>query len=124
WELDWTLEAGSWKLEADLRRFTLLTVVLSSAVAFLVGVIIAGGVGQTPVVSSAPHLAPRTGLKPARTDAAGAVNFADVAERITAAVVHSDAASRGGHEPRHRRAPDDQSDGPRDYDVPHQGSGS
>jgi len=107
-----------------MRRFTLLTVVLSSAVAFLVGVIIAGGMGQTPVVSSAPHLAPRSGLKPARTDAAGAVNFADVAERINAAVVNIDAASRGGHEPRHRLNPDDQVEGRRDYDVPHQGSGS
>ncbi len=108
-----------------MRRFTLLTVVLSSAVAFLVGVIVAGGVGQTPVVSSAPRLAPRpVGTRPAHTAVAGAVDFADVAERINAAVVNIDAASRGGHEPRHRRGPDDQADGPRDYDVPHQGSGS
>ena len=38
-----------------MRRFTLLTVVLSSAVAFLIGLIIAGGVTPGPVVSSAPR---------------------------------------------------------------------
>ena len=54
----------------------------------------------------------------------GAVNFADVAERINAAVVNIDAASRGGREPRHRRGLDEPNESPRDYDVPRQGSGS
>jgi serine protease Do len=108
-----------------MRRFTLLTVVLASTVAFLVGLIIAGGVGQSPVVSSAPRAVGKPpGVRPARTDSAGAVNFADVAERINAAVVNIDAASRGGRETHRRRAPDDLLDSPRDYEVPHQGSGS
>ena len=49
------------------------------------------------------------------------MNFADVAERINAAVVNIDAASRAGHE--RRRRGDDTGEG-RDFDVPHQGSGS
>ena len=36
------------------KRFTFITLALSTSVAFLVGVIIAGGVARTPVVSSAP----------------------------------------------------------------------
>jgi len=107
-----------------MRRFTLLTVALCSAVAFLVGIILAGGVTRTPVVSSAPRPGPtRPGLK-AAADGAGAVNFADVAEKINPAVVNIDAASRGGRDARRRRGIDDQSDIPREFDLPHQGSGS
>lgn len=107
-----------------MRRFTLLTVALSSAVAFLVGIILAGGVTRTPVVSSAPRPGPaRSGLKPAG-ELTGAVNFADVAERINPAVVNIDAASRGGRDVRRRRGIDDPSEVPRDFDLPHQGSGS
>ena len=47
------------------------------------------------------------------------VNFADVAERINPSVVNIDAASRAGH-----RRTDDSQDASRDFDVPHQGSGS
>ena len=36
-----------------MRRFTLVSLALASTVAFLVGVILAGGVARTPVVSSA-----------------------------------------------------------------------
>ena len=36
------------------KRFTFITLALSSSVAFLVGIILAGGVSQTPVVSTAP----------------------------------------------------------------------
>ena len=79
-----------------MRRFTLLTVVLTSAVTFLIGVIVAGGLTPGAVLTSAPRRAagagevakasgPRTGT--------GAVNFADVAERINAAVVNIDATS-------------------------------
>src|SRR5690349_5884346 len=107
-----------------MRRFTLLTVALCSAVAFLVGIILAGGVTRTPVVSSAPRPGPtRPGLK-AAADGAGAVNFADVAEKINPAVVNIDAASRGGRDSRRHRGIDDQSEIPREFDLPHQGSGS
>jgi serine protease Do len=108
-----------------MRRFTLVTLALSSTVAFLVGVILAGGVTKTPIVSSAPRPGPvRGAARPAGADVVGAVNFADVAERINPAVVNIDAASRAGHEPRRRRGVDDPSDVPRDYELPHQGSGS
>jgi serine protease Do len=50
------------------------------------------------------------------------VNFADVAERVNAAVVNIDAASRAGHD--RRRRGDDPGDGSGDLDLPHQGSGS
>jgi serine protease Do len=52
------------------------------------------------------------------------VNFADVAERINNAVVNIDAASRPGRETRRRRPGDDTSDGPREFELPRQGSGS
>jgi serine protease Do len=82
-----------------MRRFTVLTVVLTSTVAFLVGLLIAGQF-STAVVTTAPRVAPR----PSRPAAAlpigvgvggGAANFADVAERINAAVVNIDATSKG-----------------------------
>jgi serine protease Do len=110
-----------------MRRFTFVTLCLASAVSFLVGIILAGGVPRAPVVSSEPRPGPtsvRSALKPANGNPVGAVNFADVAERINPAVVNIDAASRGGHEPRRRRGIDDPTDVPRDYELPHQGSGS
>jgi serine protease Do len=106
-----------------MRRFTILTVALSSAVAFLVGVILAGGLTPAPMVSSAPRTAtPRAGLR-SGGDGPGSVNFADVAERINPAVVNIDAASRGGREARRRRL-DETADPQREFDVPRQGSGS
>jgi serine protease Do len=110
------------------KRFTLITVLLSSAVAFLVGVILAGGVSRTPVVSSEP-VSPAPGPdrpRPARATAAAAVvNFADVAERINAAVVNIDAASKVplGRESSRLLRPGDPLD-PRDLETPRQGSGS
>ncbi|MGH9373346.1 MAG: trypsin-like peptidase domain-containing protein, partial [Vicinamibacterales bacterium] len=109
-----------------MRRFTLLTIVLASTVAFLVGIIVAGGVTPGPIVSSAPELTePDAGLaKPARVTAlSGVVNFADVAERINAAVVNVDATSKTSREPRPRRGEGMDSPG-REYEGPRQGSGS
>ena len=106
-----------------MRRFTLLTVVLSSAVAFLIGLIIAGGVTPGPVVSSAPRR-PASAAAEARPAggraAAGVVNFADVAERINPAVVNIDATSKTSRE---RRRGDDLDPG-REFEGPRQGSGS
>jgi serine protease Do len=108
------------------KRFTFITLVLSSSVAFLVGVIIAGGVTRTPVVSSAPvrEASPNDRLRPASLP--GVVNFADVAERINPAVVNIDAASKPGTRAPSRplRGGDDPLDGPRDPDAPRQGAGS
>ena len=79
------------------KRFTFVTVALSAAVAFLVGLIIAGGLTPAPIVSTAPRVVPRAAdiAKPAGLPGASAVvNFADVAERINAAVVNIDATSK------------------------------
>src|SRR5688572_20050286 len=110
-----------------MRRFTLLTVVLSSAVTFLIGVMVAGGVTPGPVVSTASRRASAAagandGLKPAggRVPAGGVVNFADVAERINPAVVNIDATSKTSRE---RRRGEDLDPG-RDFEGPRQGSGS
>ena len=106
-----------------MRRFTLLTVVLASAVTFLIGVIVAGGLTPGAVVSSAPRRAPAVG-EATKTGGprvvTGAVNFADVAERINAAVVNIDATSKNSRE---RRRGDEAEPG-RDYEGPRQGSGS
>jgi serine protease Do len=106
-----------------MRRFTLLTVVLTSAVTFLIGVIVAGGLTPGGVVSSAPRRTPAAGevTKASGPRAGtGAVNFADVAERINAAVVNIDATSKNSRE---RRRGDEAEPG-RDYEGPRQGSGS
>src|SRR3954454_6002195 len=106
-----------------MRRFTVVTVALSCAVSFLVGVILAGGLTPAPTLSSAPRTAASRGGLPAVAAGAGAVNFADVAERINPAVVNIDAASRGGH-PNPRRRTDETADPQRHFEVPRQGSGS
>ena len=105
-----------------MRRFTLLTVVLSSTVTFLIGLIVAGGVTPGPVVSSAPRRpAAAPEARPASARAvAGLVNFADVAERINPAVVNIDATSKSSRE---RRRGEDLDPG-RELDGPRQGSGS
>ena len=105
-----------------MRRFTLLTVVLSSAVAFLIGVLIAGGLTPGSVVSSSPSRpAPGAAAKLANSRAVtGAVNFADVAERINSAVVNIDATSKTSRERRRGQ----EADPGREYEGPRQGSGS
>jgi serine protease Do len=110
-----------------MRRFTLLTVVLSSAVTFLIGILIAGGLTPGPVVSSAPGrsataAAANDPVKHAggRAPATGAVNFADVAERINPAVVNIDATSKTSRE----RRRGEELDPGRDFEGPRQGSGS
>ena len=81
-----------------MRRFTLLTVVLASAVAFLVGVIIAGGLTPGPWCRVGAARRSRRSAEATKTAGrarvAGVVNFADVAERINAAVVNIDATSK------------------------------
>jgi serine protease Do len=114
------------------KRFTFVTVALSAAVAFLVGLIIAGGLTPAPIVSTAPRVVPRAAdiAKPAGLPGASAVvNFADVAERINAAVVNIDATSKTAdlRDPqRYFRRGDGPTEGPgpRDLETPRQGSGS
>ncbi|HYT66182.1 MAG TPA: trypsin-like peptidase domain-containing protein [Vicinamibacterales bacterium] len=108
-----------------MRRFTVLTVAFCSAVSFLVGIIVAGGVAPSAALAHQPApITPRGVARSALSAPAGAVNFADVAERVNAAVVNIDAASRAGQERRRRGADEATPDTPGDLDVPHQGSGS
>src|SRR5215204_7470110 len=106
-----------------MRRFTLLTVVLASTVTFLIGVMVAGGLTPGPVVSSAPRRPPAAGEVAKASGAraiTGAVNFADVAERINVAVVNIDATSKSSRE----RRRGDEADPGREFEGPRQGSGS
>ncbi len=115
------------------KRFTVVTVALTAISAFLVGLIIAGEFTPAPIVSTA-QIPPARGvatLRPVSIGPAGGgvVNFADVAERINAAVVNVDATStlrRDGEGQRYFRRGDGPSDvpAPRDLDTPKQGSGS
>jgi serine protease Do len=78
-----------------LRRFTVLTVALAATVAFLVGLLLAGQF-TSPVVTTAPRPSrPANAGAPAVSVGVGAANFADVAERVNAAVVNIDATSKG-----------------------------
>jgi serine protease Do len=106
-----------------MARFTVLTIALCSAVSFLLGAVLSGRtvVAPLPAVVSAEPVREPSSRAHAAGPMPGAVNFADVAERLNAAVVNIDAASRAGHD--RRRRGDDPGDG-RDFDVPHQGSGS
>ncbi len=108
------------------KRFTFITLALSSSVAFLVGVILAGGVERTPVVSSAPAREAEKNDRPRPASLPGVVNFADVAERINPAVVNIDSASKPGTRAPSRpsRGDDDPADGPRERELPRQGAGS
>jgi serine protease Do len=109
------------------KRFTVITLVLSTSVAFLVGVILAGGVTRTPVVSTAPVREAPPNDRPRPASLPGVVNFADVAERINPAVVNIDAASKPTGRSSSRPSPrgsEDPLDGPRDPEVPRQGAGS
>jgi len=75
------------------RRFTVVTLLLTAVVAFLVGVIFAGGLARSPnVAGSKPSVSPipRSAIRPA----APLISFADIVGRIDAAVVNIDATSR------------------------------
>jgi serine protease Do len=113
------------------KRFTILTLLLSTTVAFLVGLILAGGLTPARVVSTAAPAEP-VRVRADRPPPAGAttvVNFADVAERINASVVNIDATSnvapaRDAQRFFWRGQEDRNGDGQRDRDNPAQGSGS
>src|ERR1700730_6924149 len=77
------------------RRFTVVTLLLTAVIAFLVGVIFAGGIARSPIVAGTTSsvTAKRTS-RSATGPAAPLVSFADIVERIDAAVVNIDATSR------------------------------
>ncbi len=114
--------------ETPVRRFTFLTVALVATVAFLVGLIVAGGVTSAPVVSTAqPGGPPPASLARRAADPSSPtiVNFADVAERINDAVVNIDAAPRlsAPRDPRGSRRGPFEGFG-RDYESLRPGAGS
>ena len=85
------------------RRFLVATVCLTAAVAFLVGLIVAGSLVPTPATSNPK--ANRRSVRVAPSAAAIApnvVSFADIAERLNPAVVNIDATSRGSERSRRR----------------------
>jgi serine protease Do len=99
------------------KRFTLLTVGLTSTVTFLVGLIVAGSFVPSRAVSEPrvePAPAVRVTANPPMPSFGGVVDFADVADRINPSVVNIDASSPSGEdrEPRRRRRPEDWFDGP------------
>jgi serine protease Do len=111
------------------KRFTFVTVALSSMVAFLVGLIIAGEFTPSTIVAVAPGGPRLSAARPAGVTAIpSVVNFADVAERMNAAVVNIDSTAKGEtRDPqRYFRRGDGPIEGPssRDLDIPRQGAGS
>jgi serine protease Do len=120
------------------RRFTVVTLALTAIVAFLVGAIVAGGVGRSSIAAGAPT---RGVAREPRIRAAGAtlpvsvVNFADVVERINPAVVNIEATTRGNDAARRKRIRPDLLDVPEpfngapgtprnDRDTPRRGAGT
>src|SRR5262245_17665513 len=76
------------------RRFTIVTLGLAAVIAFLVGVIVAGGLPQSSVTAGpAKRLEPTSSIPPATAAATGLVNFADVVQKINPAVVNIDASA-------------------------------
>ncbi|HXH06699.1 MAG TPA: trypsin-like peptidase domain-containing protein [Vicinamibacterales bacterium] len=108
------------------RRFTLVTLGLVGTVMFLVGLIVAGSFVPAPAVSGDARIAaPVSNARPAPARLVGAVDFADIAARMNAAVVNIDASS-ARRRWRGRRAPDDWFDRglSDDPDAPRHGAGS
>jgi serine protease Do len=106
------------------RRFALVTVCLTAVSSFLVGLIVAGSLAPS---SARSRETARPSVSRAPVPGAGAVNFADIAERLNPAVVNIDATSRSGglpegHPPVESPSPGDpHGDGP---GVPRRGTGS
>ena len=117
-----------------MRPFAFVTLGLTAAMAFMIGLIVAGSTVPAPALSqpsaaAAPPAPVREAVLPTR-QAAGLVNFADVAERINPAVVNIEATTRGSDGNRRRRfqpepgSPDDPPAGPGVPGVrPQSGSG-
>jgi serine protease Do len=79
------------------RSFAWLTVALTATVGFLVGMVVTGSLAPTTALSAPPvavRAADPAPLELPYTVVPGAVNFADVAERLNPVVVNIDASSR------------------------------
>jgi serine protease Do len=105
-----------------MRRFTVVTMALTALVAFLVGAIVAGGVGRSEVSAGVPartSLARAPAVRPAGVSTATVpgINFADIVERLNPAVVNIDATTPGqeGRRRRGRTSVPDPPDGPFEF---------
>src|SRR5262249_11685835 len=101
------------------RRFTLVSLVLTAAVAFLVGTIFAGGANRSAAVDATSTDAKQ--LSPTRAAsrlASPLVNFADVVDRVNPAVVNIDATSKARKGRRKDRG--DSDEGPDVFDGPYE----
>jgi serine protease Do len=86
------------------RRFTIVTLGLAAIVAFLVGVIVAGGLPQSSITAGPEKRPePTPSVRLAGPSAGGLVNFADVVQKINPAVVNIDASATNTSDGRHRR---------------------
>src|SRR5438874_7562102 len=98
------------------RAFTVVTLALATTIAFMIGLIVARSAAQAPEPTlvtppaaaqpAAPAMPAVAAPAPTR-QAAGLVNFADVAERMNPAVVNIEATTRGADISRRRRAQPD-----------------
>ncbi len=101
------------------RRFTLISLALTAALAFFLGLLVAGPLTPAPVASASAVQAPRPlGPSKAGPPALTMVNFADVVGRVNAAVVNIDATSRGHHRLPAWHPPLDPFGGPPDRGTP------
>ena len=92
-----------------MRPFAFLILSLTAAMAFVVGLVVAGSRTPAPVVfqpfpqtAAAPAETPVAAVPAVTRQAAGLVNFADVAQRINPAVVNIEATTRGDGNRRRR----------------------
>jgi serine protease Do len=96
------------------RPFAFVSLALTAAMAFMIGLVVAGSVAPSAALSQPQRAVARTAMptreeNPAATrQSSGLVNFADVAERINPAVVNIEATTRGGDSARRRRIQPDQ----------------
>lgn len=88
-----------------LRRFTVVTLGLTAAVAFLVGLIVAGSMTPSPATSESLEADVAPGTRSPRL--ATVVDFADIVERINPAVVNVEAVAPAA---RRRERPEPGSD--------------
>src|SRR5262245_41144008 len=100
------------------RRFTIVSLVLTAAVAFLVGTIFAGGANRSAAVDASPDAKQYSPIRPASRLASPLVNFADVVDRVNPAVVNIDATSKARKGRRRDRGDGDE--GPDVLDGPYE----
>jgi serine protease Do len=111
------------------RRFTFVTVCLTTIVAFMVGAIMAGGLARSTVMAGrTPKPAALRTKAPQGAPGAAIVNFADIVARINPAVVNIDATIRSRASKRRRGRPDlpeapDPFETPFNFDLRRDGDG-